>query len=207
MSGSAFPLPAELPQPVDDGACAHLPGRSLPSIALPSTGGGPSRPGRTTVRLDALPTPRTVLYAYPMTGVPGRPLPPGWDMIPGARGCTPQACAFRDHHAELAKAGADVLGLSTQTTAYQREMTARLHLPFAVLSDARLELCTALRLPTFVVEDLGAVDPQGQPQPTRLVRRLTLIIRAGTIEAVLYPVFPPDQGAGQALAWLARHPL
>ena len=200
MSGGAFPLPAGLPRPVDDGTCAHLPGMRLPPIALPSTAGA-------AVRLDALGPARTVLYAYPMTGVPGRPLPEGWDMIPGARGCTPQACAFRDHHAELARVGAEVLGLSTQTTAYQREMAARLHLPFAILSDAALELCTALRLPTFTVDDLDAVDPEGAPQPTRLVKRLTLIIRAGTIEAALYPVFPPDQGAEQALAWLARHPL
>ena len=122
---AAFPLPPDLPKPVNDGACDHLPGTRVPPITLPSTSGR-------MVNLGALTAPRTVIYCYPRTGVPGEPLPEGWDMIPGARGCTPQACDFRDHHRELADLGADVFGLSTQTTEYQREMAERLHLPFDV---------------------------------------------------------------------------
>ena len=122
MSSSA--LPPDLPRPVDDGACRHLPGMRVPRIVLPSTAG-------CMVNLGSLTPPRTVIYCYPMTGVPGKLLPEGWDMIPGARGCTPQACGFRDHHRELSDLGADVYGLSTQTTEYQKEMAERLHLPFA----------------------------------------------------------------------------
>jgi peroxiredoxin len=178
-------LPADLPVPVDDGACDHLVGMSVPAIALPSTAGG-------SVVLAHAGRPRTVVYAYPRTGVPGEPLPEGWDQIPGARGCTPQSCAFRDHHQQLLEMGAEVYGLSTQTTAFQGEMAARLHLPFAVLSDADLELTRALRLPTF--EAAGMT----------LIRRLTLILQGGRIEHVFYPVFPPDQSAAQTLAWAAR---
>ena len=181
-------LPPDLPRPVDDGACAHLPGLSMPSIRLPSTAGR-------LVDLGALAAPRTVIYCYPMTGRPGQPVPDGWDLIPGARGCTPQACAFRDHHGELAGLGAEVYGLSTQTTEYQREMTARLHLPFEVLSDARFALVDALRLPTFEASGM------------RLVRRLTLIVRDQRIEQVFYPVFPPDASAAQVIDWLERHAL
>jgi peroxiredoxin len=181
-------LPPDLPRPVDDGACDHLPGLLVPSIRVPSTAGG-------LVDLGALPAPRTVIYCYPRTGRPGEALPDGWDMIPGARGCTPQACAFRDHHRELADLGAEVYGLSTQTTEYQREMTERLHLPFEVLSDARFEFVEALRLPTFEVEGM------------RLVKRLTLIIRDQRIEHVFYPVFPPNESADQVIDWLERHPL
>ena len=119
-----FPLPPDLPRPIDDGACDHLTGMSVPSVSLPSTAGR-------MVNLGGLTAARTVIYCYPMTGVPGRPLPDGWDLIPGARGCTPQACAFRDHRREIAELGADLFGLSTQTTEYQREMAERLHLPFA----------------------------------------------------------------------------
>lgn len=183
-----FPLPADLPRPVDDGACRHLPGLALPAIALPSTLGG-------SIDLSKRAAPRSVIYAYPRTGVPDRPLPVGWDAIPGARGCTPQSCSFRDHHAELAALGAEVFGLSTQTPEYQREMAARLHLPFAVLSDAGFALTEALRLPTFTVEGM------------RLIKRLTLIIRGGRIEDVLYPVFPPDRSAAETLGWLRAHPL
>jgi peroxiredoxin len=178
-------LPPDLPRPVDDGACAHLPGTAMPRVALPSTAGR-------DVDLGSLPPGRTVIYCYPMTGVPGRPLPDGWDAIPGARGCTPEACAFRDHHRELADLGAGVFGLSTQTTEYQREMAERLHLPFEVLSDADLRLAIALRLPTFEVESM------------RLIRRLTLVVRDGTIEHVFYPVFPPDGHAGEVVRWLER---
>jgi peroxiredoxin len=184
----SFPLPPDLPVPVDDGACDHLKGMRRPSVRLPSTAGG-------VVDLGSLRSPRTVIYAYPRTGVPGRPLPQRWDQIPGARGCTPQSCAFRDHHRELAELRAEVFGLSTQTTDYQREMAERLRLPFAVLSDAEFELVEALRLPTFEVEGM------------RLMRRLTLVIRDGTIETVFYPVFPPDESAEVVIGWLRSNPL
>jgi peroxiredoxin len=181
-------LPPDLPRPVDDGACDHLPGLPMPSVRLPSTAGR-------VVDLGALAAPRTVIYCYPMTGRPGQPLPDGWDMIPGARGCTPQACAFRDHHLELAAFGAELYGLSTQTTDYQREMAERLHLPFEVLSDARLAFVDTLRLPTFEVDGV------------RLVKRLTLIVRDQRIEHVFYPVFPPNESADRVIDWLRRHPI
>jgi peroxiredoxin len=181
-------LPSDLPLPVDDGACAHLPGLAMPPVRLPSTAGR-------LVDLGALPAARTVIYCYPRTGRPGEPLPTGWDAIPGARGCTPQSCAFRDHHRELVDLGAEVYGLSTQTTEYQREMAERLHLPFEVLSDARFALTDALRLPTFEVDGM------------RLIKRLTLIVGDRRIEHVLYPVFPPNESAAQVIAWLERHPL
>ena len=176
-------LPPDLPRPLDDGACNHLVGMRMPSITLPSTAGR-------AVDLGALPGGRTIIYAYPMTGVPGRPLPAGWNLIPGARGCTPQSCGFRDHHGELADLGAGVFGLSTQTTDYQREMAERLHLPFEVLSDADLRLSRALALPLFEVEG------------KMLIKRLTLIVRDGAIEHVFYPVFPPDRSASEVIAWL-----
>jgi peroxiredoxin len=181
-------LPPDLPPPVDDGACDHLAGLAMPSIRLPSTAGR-------LVDLRALAAPRTVIYCYPRTGRPGEPLPDGWDAIPGARGCTPQSCGFRDHHRELADLGAEVYGLSTQTTDYQREMAERLHLPFEVLSDARLAFTRALDLPTFEVDGM------------RLIKRLTLIVRDQRIEHVFYPVFPPDQSADQVVDWLERHPI
>jgi peroxiredoxin len=180
--------PSDLPLPVDDGACDHLPGLTLPAIALPSTAGR-------FVDLDKLEAVRTVIYCYPMTGVPGVPLPEGWDVIPGARGCTPQACAFRDHYRELASFAAQLFGLSAQTTDYQREMAGRLHLPFEVLSDAGFAFTNALKLPTFEAAGM------------RLIKRLTLIINKNKIETVLYPVFPPSESANQVLAWLTQHPL
>lgn len=182
-----FPLPSDLPRPVDDGAAAHLLGMTLPKISLLSNTGK-------RVDLSHLGAQRTVLYCYPMTGVPGKPLPEGWDLIPGARGCTPQACSFRDHHQELSQLKVQVFGLSTQTSKYQREMAARLNLPFEVLSDAEFELCDALRLPTFSADGM------------HLIKRLTLIIRNGRIEHVFYPVFPPDQSANQVVEWLREHP-
>ena len=177
-------LPSDLPRPVDDGACDHLIGLAMPPLRLPSTAGR-------LVDLGALTAPRTVIYCYPRTGRPGEPLPDGWDTIPGARGCTPQSCAFRDHHRELADLGAEVYGLSTQTTDYQREMAERLHLPFEVLSDERFAFIEALRLPTFEVDGM------------RLVKRLTLIVRDQRIEHVFYPVFPPDESADQVASWLS----
>ncbi len=181
-------LPSDLPSPVDDGACDHLTGLAMPSIRLPSTAGR-------LVDLGALGPGRTVIYCYPRTGRPGEPLPDGWDAIPGARGCTPQSCAFRDHHRELAELGAEVYGLSTQTTDYQRDMAERLHLPFEALSDAGFALTDALRLPTFDVDGM------------RLIKRLTLVVRDGRIEHVLYPVFPPNESASQVIDWLERNPI
>lgn len=178
-------LPDDLPVPVDDGAADHLPGEALSSCPLPSTDGG-------LVDLAAAPG-RTVVYAYPRTGEPGVDSPDGWDAIPGARGCTPQACAYRDHAEDLAAAGARVVGLSTQTTSYQCEAAGRLHLPFPLLSDADLTLARAWGLPTF--EAGGEV----------LLRRLTLVLRDGVVEHVRYPVFPPDGDATAVLAWLQEN--
>lgn len=181
-------LPADLPVPEEDGAAAHLPGTPVPPLELPSTGG-------TTVRLDALGAGRTVLYVYPLTGRPGTDLPEGWNAIPGARGCTPETCGFRDHYQELLDAGAvRVFGLSSQDTDYQREVVERLHLPFDMLSDPAHSLAQALALPTFEVAGLT------------LYKRLTLIIRDGVIEHVFYPVFPPNEHAGQVLTWLRDAP-
>jgi peroxiredoxin len=181
-------LPAGLPVPQDDGACDHLVGMAVPAISLPSTAGW-------DIVLADTGQPRTVVYVYPRTGEPDKPSPEGWEQIPGARGCTPQSCAFRDHHRELLDLGAEVFGLSSQDTAYQQEMAARLHLPFEVLSDADLRFARALRLPTFDFEGMT------------LIRRLTLVLQAGRIEHVFYPVFPPDQSAADTIAWLRAHPL
>jgi peroxiredoxin len=182
-SDNLHELPKDLPVPQDDGACAHLAGMRLPRVALASTGGR-------SVDLSALKG-RTVVYIYPRTGRPDQESPPGWNEIPGARGCTPQSCAFRDHHEALKRAGAaQVYGLSTQDTAYQREAVERLHLPFDLLSDEKLALARALKLPTFEVEGM------------RLIKRLTLITSDSAIVKVFYPVFPPDRNAGDVLAWL-----
>ncbi len=179
-------LPANLPVPKDDGACKHLPGMALPDLALSST-------ADRRMNLAKVSAPRTIVYCYPRTGQPGKTLPKGWDDIPGARGCTPETCGFRDHHAELAKLGAEVFGVSTQSTDYQREMVTRLKVPFEVLSDERLEFTHALRLPTFTVDGMT------------LIKRLTLVVRAGRIEHVFYPVFPPDTHASAVIAWLKSH--
>ena len=180
-------LPPDLPVPVDDGAADHLRGSRVPDVDLPATDGR-------RINLARLPG-RTVLYAYPRTGRPGEAaLVDDWDLIPGARGCTPETCGFRDHHAEMRQAGAEVFGLSTQTTDYQQELATRLHLPFAILSDAGLELTRAWRLPTFEVA--------GQT----LLRRLTLALRDGRVEHVWYPVFPPDRHADDVLGWLRANP-
>jgi peroxiredoxin len=176
-------LPAGLPVPSDDGGARHLFGRTMPHVSLPATSGDFVDLGA----LDGL----VVLYAYPLTGRPGRPLPGDWDEIPGARGCTPQACAFRDHFAELRNRGVSaVFGVSTQTTAYQREAAERLHLPFPLLSDASLELQEMLELPVMEVEG------------ETLLKRVTMILRDGRIEKVFYPVFPPDQNAEDVVVWL-----
>jgi peroxiredoxin len=178
-------LPEGLPVPVDDGAANHLTGMRLPDVTLSATDGG-------TVSLARL-AGRTVVYAYPRTGEPGKPNPDGWDGIPGARGCTPQSCAFRDHFADLKRLGvAQLFGLSTQTTDYQREAVERLHLPFAILSDADFALTRALKLPTFVTSGM------------MLMKRLTLVTDDGVITKVFYPVFPPDKNAEQVIGWLER---
>jgi len=176
-------LPAELPAPQDDGAARHLAGMRLPSLALAATDGS-------QVDLSKL-SGRTVVYVYPRTGVPGQPLPEGWNEIPGARGCTPQSCGFRDHFGDLKRLGITrVFGLSTQDSAYQREAVERLHLPFPVLSDERLALTRALDLPTFTTSGMT------------LLKRMALIIDEGVINKVFYPVFPPDKNAEEVIAWL-----
>ncbi|MFT3770485.1 MAG: peroxiredoxin [Minicystis sp.] len=172
------------PVPDDDGACDHLTGMVVPRLALPSTGG-------CSVDLhEASLARRVVVYAYPRTGVPDRDPPKGWNAIPGARGCTLQSCGFRDNNAALEACGVTVFGLSTQDTAYQREMSSRLRLPFEVLSDERLELTTAMALPTFDME--GMV----------LLKRVTLVLSKGRVERVFYPVFPPERNAETVLRWL-----
>ena len=185
MNSNFSELPKDLPVPLDDGAAGHLNGMRIAHIALPSTDGS-------TVELAAL-TGRFVIYIYPMTGRPGVPLPDGWDAIPGARGCTPQSCSFRDHYKELNALDTGVFGLSAQDTEYQREARDRLHLPFQLLSDSSLQIKSVMRLPTFFVQGL------------ELYKRLTLIIEAGKIEKVFYPVFPPDKNAEEVLAWLKQH--
>ena len=183
-SDNVYELPKNLPVPQDDGACRHLTGMRLPQIALLSTAGR-------RVDISWL-AGRTIVYCYPRTGRPDQDLPTGWNAIPGARGCTPQSCAFRDHYEDLKRAGADhVYGLSTQDSAYQREAVERLHLPFELLSDEKMAFAQALKLPMFEVDGM------------KLIRRLTLIASDGTIEKVFYPVFPPDRNAGDVLDWLA----
>jgi peroxiredoxin len=179
-------LPAGLPEPVDDGACDHLPGMRLPPIALRSADGD-------RLVLGEVPTKWLVLYVYPRTGGPGIDLPSEWDLIPGARGCTPQGCAFRDHHAELLDLDATVWGVSAQPLAEQQAFAAAHRIPFPLLNDAELRLGgEPLRLPTF---EAGGF---------RLYRRVTLLVSAGRIEHVHYPVFPPDRDAAEVIASLRR---
>ena len=178
-------LPANLPVPLDDGACDHLPGMKFPSIPLRSTKGR-------MVNLAEPSSERAIVYAYPRTGAPGTSVPSNWDEIPGARGCTPQSCSMRDHYKEVKALGAEIFGLSTQTTEYQKEAVERLHLPFEILSDVDLKLTHALNLPTFTFD--GMV----------LIKRLTLVLTDGKIEKVFYPVFPPDKHGEQIVAWLKR---
>jgi peroxiredoxin len=179
-----YELPKDLPVPIDDGACNHLPGMQLPSVPLTSTTGR-------VVDLAKI-SGRTVVYCYPRTGKPDKDPPQGWNEIPGARGCTPQSCAFRDHYQELQVLGAEVFGLSTQDTNYQREAVERLHLPFPLLSDEKLIFTKAVNLPTFEVEAMT------------LIKRLTFIISNGFVEHVFYPVFPPDKNADEVIGWLRK---
>jgi peroxiredoxin len=177
-------LPPDLPVPTDDGGARHLTGLKLPALALAATDGS-------SVDLSQL-AGRTILYIYPRTGRPGVPLPDGWDSIPGARGCTPQSCGFRDHLAEMKQLGvANVFGLSTQDSDYQREVAERLHLPFSLLSDVDLKFTRALNLPTFAVAGMT------------LLKRMALVIDDGTILKAFYPVFPPDKNAEEVVAWLS----
>lgn len=172
-----------IPAPVDDGAASHLKAMKLASISLPTTDGS-------SVDLSRL-SGRTIVFAYPRTGKPGIENPVGWDQIPGARGCTPQSCSFRDHFAEIKSLGVDfIFGLSSQDTAYQQEVAQRLHLPFPILSDEKLELASSMRLPMFETSGM------------KLLKRLTLSIWDGVIEHAFYPVFPPDQDAANVIAWL-----
>lgn len=183
-------LPDDLPVPADDGAADHLPGRPIPDLSLDTSDGG-------RVDLGALGPGRTIIYLYPLTGRPGHDLPAGWDAIPGARGCSTEACDFRDHFTDLRDAGAArVYGMSSQDPAYQAEVVERLRLPFVMLSDPGFALAGALGLPTFAAE--------GHP---RLYARLTLVVRDGRVEHVFYPIFPPNTHARQVLDWLRAHPL
>ena len=178
-------LPPGLPVAEDDGAADHLRGMRMPRVTLRSTGGR-------DVDVADLGDRRTVFYFYPRTGRPDRPVPAEWDAIPGARGCTPESCGFRDHFAEISALGAAVYGVSTQDTGYQREAAERLHLPFELLSDSEFALTDALRLPTFDFEGV------------RLLKRLTLVVRSGQVEHVFYPIFPPDRHAEEVLTWLSQ---
>lgn len=185
MSPDLHPFPEGLPAPEDDGACNHLPGLRLPPLPLLSTGGG-------TVDLSTLPG-MTILYIYPMTGRPDVELPPHWDQIPGARGCTVQSLAYRNLHGEFQALGVRVIGLSAQSTADQTEARARLFLPYPLLSDERLHFARSLSLPTFMVEGMT------------LLKRHTQVIEDGAVKKVFYPVFPPQENAQEVLEWLTSH--
>jgi peroxiredoxin len=177
-------LPPDLPIPIDDGATNHLIGMTLPNISLKSTRGD-------SINLRSI-RGNVVIYCYPMTGQPNVPLPEGWDQIPGARGCTPQSCSFRDHYQELQALGAEVIGLSVQTSDYQKEMTDRLHLPFPVVSDSNYEFQKAMNMPTFVAA--GMI----------LLKRVTLVAKNGVIKAVHYPIFPSDSDPAWVIDYLKR---
>lgn len=182
-------LPDNLPEPENDGAAEHLQGQPLPALTLATSDDA-------TVDLSGLGVGRTIIYIYPLTGLPGQDLPDGWDAIPGARGCSTEACDFRDHHADLHRAGAiRIYGMSSQSTAYQAEVVERLRLPFAMISDPTFSFADALRLPTF-----------SAPGHDRLFSRLTLVIRDSVIEHVFYPIFPPNTHAEHVLDWLTAHP-
>jgi peroxiredoxin/DNA-binding transcriptional MerR regulator len=192
------PLPEGLPAPVDDGKARHLPGRTLPELALTATDGS-------QVRLDGVCDGRWVLFVYPLTGEPGVDVPRGWDEIPGARGCSQEACSFRDNLDQLHAAGVDkVLALSSDRAEYQQDLVTRLHLPYQLLSDPQLQVADTLGLPTFTTEALPGPGP-GQPQ--RLYKRLTMLLHGPRIEHVFYPVFPPDRHADEVLNWVRAHPV
>ncbi len=181
---NVYEIPPGLPIPQDDGSTDHLRGLRLPNVSLKATNG-------TTVNFGDI-SGRLVIYCYPMTGQPNVALPDGWDQIPGARGCTPQSCSFRDHYQELQALGAEVVGLSVQTTEYQKEMVDRLHLPFPVVSDSDYQFQKALNMPTFMAAGMT------------LLKRVTLIANHGVIEAVHYPIFPSDSDPGWVIDYLKR---
>jgi len=181
---NVYEIPPGLPIPQDDGSTDHLKGLRLPTVSLKATNG-------TTINFGDIFS-RLVIYCYPMTGQPNVALPDGWDQIPGARGCTPQSCSFRDHYQELQALGAEVMGLSVQTTVYQKEMVDRLHLPFPVVSDSDYQFQKALNMPTFIAAGMA------------LLKRVTLIANHGVIEAVHYPIFPSDSDAGWVIDYLKR---
>jgi peroxiredoxin len=183
---NVYEIPPGLPIPQDDGSTDHLKGLRLPNVSLKATNG-------TTINFGDIFS-RLIIYCYPMTGQPNVALPDGWDQIPGARGCTPQSCSFRDHYQELQALGAEVVGLSVQTTEYQKEMVDRLHLPFPVVSDSDYQFQKALNMPTFVAAGMT------------LLKRVTLIANHGVIEAVHYPIFPSDSDPGWVIDYLKRHP-
>lgn len=185
MSRDLHSLPGDLPVPEDDGAGDHLLNATVPSVALPSSAGE-----EIDLAAAAAADGHLVVYVYPQAGVPGRPVPEGWDRIPGARGCTPQSCAFRDSAGELTALGASVFGLSAQPLSEQREFAEREHLPYPLLNDSRFRLARELCLPTF------------EANGVRYYRRLTFIARGGRIVKVFYPVFPPQDNAGDVIAWL-----
>lgn len=180
-----YEIPNDLPVPHDDGACDHLEGKRIPSVELNSTLGNVVDPSKIKGKL--------VLYFYPLTGKPGVSLPNGWDQIPGARGCTPQACSFRDHFKELQELNVQVFGVSTQSLEYQQEVVERLHLPFPLLSDSNLILSDSLNLPLFEVDSMS------------LNKRVTLIIQDVVIEKVFYPVFPSDKNPDEVIEWLSSN--
>ena len=185
MTQELIQLPSNLPVPQDDGACNHLQNLALPPITLKAT----NQHNVSLANIQGW----LVIYCYPMTGQPNKALPAGWDSIPGARGCTPQACAFRDHHQTLTALNAQVFGLSTQPTDYQEEAANRLHLPYSLLSDHQFQFTNALQLPTFEVEGI------------RLNKRVTLIAFNSVIQHFFYPVFPPDKNADVVINWLTLH--
>ena len=178
-------LPADLPVPQDDGACDHLTNMAVPEIKLRST-------NDRFVNLATLSKKPTVLFFYPRTGEPGKPAPENWDLIPGARGCTPQSCSFRDLHAEFKNEGNQVFGVSVQTTEYQKEFVKRNHIPFEILSDLDFNLTDSLKLPTFTYNNM------------RLIKRMALVLNDGKIVKVFYPVFPPNKNAETVLNWIKR---
>jgi peroxiredoxin len=187
----------DLPKPLDDGAARHLAGTRWPAVSLRATDGQEVD----VAKLKGW----CVVFAYPRTGRPGVENPPGWDLIPGARGCTPQSCAFRDRFAELRAAGVEhVFGMSTQVPEYQREAVERLHLPFALLSDAEHAVTQALKLPTFVIDGPLDGELESDSRNVTLLKRVTLLVRDASIEHVFYPVFPPDRNVDEVVAWLRR---
>jgi len=197
----AHALPPNLPAPVDDGACDHLPGARLPSVRLASTGGR-------VVDLAEVAERPVVFFFYPRTGEPGKAAGPEWDAIPGARGCTPQSCGFRDLHREFTNLGVAVFGVSTQDTGYQGEFVERNHVPFELLSDRDLLLTRALRLPTFEYSVERGEYPVERGGPPTLIKRMAWYVERGRIEKIWYPVFPPDRNAETVLAWLReREPV